>query len=119
MLVKENHDLFKQNNESNTRSSITLTLVGKGKVISYEDILEVQRKGNEKEAAGVGRPGGGGSVRTRCLHLHNGLAKNHVQSKLKRHVVRFKHWDWEAFVLSFDSQQLWESFLDILRRWTR
>jgi DDE superfamily endonuclease len=59
LLFKENHDLFKQNNESNTRSSISSTMVEKGKVMSYEDILEVQRKRNEKEAAGVGRSGWG------------------------------------------------------------
>jgi hypothetical protein len=59
VLFKENHDLLKQNNESNTRSSISSTMVGKGKVMSYEDILEVQRKRNEKEAAGVRATGAG------------------------------------------------------------
>lgn len=51
LLFKENHDLFKQNNESNTRTSSNSTMVGKGKVMSYEDILEVQKKRDEKEAA--------------------------------------------------------------------
>lgn len=34
-------------------------MLGKGKVMSYEDILEVQRKRNEMEAADVGRQGRG------------------------------------------------------------
>jgi hypothetical protein len=57
LLFKENFDLFKQNNESNTRASRNSTVVGKGKVMSYEDIAEAQRKRDEKEAAGTGRRG--------------------------------------------------------------
>jgi hypothetical protein len=57
LLFKENFDLFKQNNESNTRVSRNSTVVGKGKVMSYEDIAEAQRKRDEKEAARTSRRG--------------------------------------------------------------
>jgi hypothetical protein len=57
LLFKENHDLFQQNNESTTRASRNSTMVGKGKVMSYEDIVQAQRKRDEKKAATKGRPG--------------------------------------------------------------
>jgi hypothetical protein len=57
LLFKENHDLFKQNNESNTRVSRKSNMVGKGKVMSYEDIEEAVRKRDVKDAAGTGRRG--------------------------------------------------------------
>jgi hypothetical protein len=44
LLFKENHDLFQQNNESITRASRNSTMVEKGKVMSHEDIVQVQRK---------------------------------------------------------------------------
>jgi hypothetical protein len=44
LLFKENHDLFQQNNESTTRASRNSTMVGKGKVMSHEDIVQAQRK---------------------------------------------------------------------------
>jgi hypothetical protein len=57
LLFKENHDLFKQNNESHTRTSMKSTMVGKGKVMSYEDIMEAQKKRDEKDAVEAGRRG--------------------------------------------------------------
>jgi hypothetical protein len=57
LLFKENHDLLKQNNESNTRKTMNSTVVGKGKVMSYEDVVEAQRKRDDKDAAGAGRRG--------------------------------------------------------------
>jgi hypothetical protein len=42
--TQENSDLFEQNNEGNTRASTKSTVVGKARVMSYEDIVEAQRK---------------------------------------------------------------------------
>jgi hypothetical protein len=57
LLFKENFDLFKQNNESHTRESSNSNMVGKAKIMSYEDIQEAQRKRDEKDATGTGRRG--------------------------------------------------------------
>jgi hypothetical protein len=57
LLFKENYDLFKQNYESNTRTSVNSTMIGKGKVMSYEDILEAQKKRDDKDTVKVGRQG--------------------------------------------------------------
>ena len=57
LLFKENFDLFKQNNESHSRGSSNSNMVGKAKIMSYEDIQETQKKRYEKEAAGTGRRG--------------------------------------------------------------
>jgi 23S rRNA G2445 N2-methylase RlmL len=53
LLFKENHDLFQQNNESTTRASRNSTMVGKGKVMSHEDIVQAQRKREKKDAVGT------------------------------------------------------------------
>jgi hypothetical protein len=42
-----------QNNERNCRQSTRSTVVGKAKVMSYEDIVEAQAKRDAKEAAVV------------------------------------------------------------------
>ena len=42
-----------QNNESNCRQSTRSTVVGKAKVMNYEDIVEAQAKRDAKEAAMV------------------------------------------------------------------
>jgi hypothetical protein len=57
LLFKENFDLFKQNNESHTRESTNSKMLGKAKIMSYEDIQEAQRKRDEKDATGTGRRG--------------------------------------------------------------
>lgn len=57
LLFQENSDLFQQNNESNTRASIKSTVVGKARVMSFEDITEARRKREEKDAAEAGRRG--------------------------------------------------------------
>jgi hypothetical protein len=44
LLLDENRLLFEQNNEKTTRHSIGSRVVGHAKVMSYEDILEAQRK---------------------------------------------------------------------------
>jgi hypothetical protein len=51
LLFDENQLLFKQNKESKTRKSTSSTVVGKAKVMSYEDIVEAQAKRDAKEAA--------------------------------------------------------------------
>jgi len=53
LLFNENRLLVEQNNESNSRRSIRSTMVGKAKVISYEDIGEAQAKRDAKEATVV------------------------------------------------------------------
>ena len=53
LLLNENRLLFEQNNESNCRQSTRSTVVGKAKVMSYEDIVEAQAKRDAKEAAVV------------------------------------------------------------------
>lgn len=53
LLLDENRLLFEQNNESNRRKSGRSTVVGKAKVMSYEDIVEAQAKRDAKEAAPV------------------------------------------------------------------
>jgi len=53
LLLDENRLLVDQNNESNCRRSTRSTVVGKAKVMSYEDIVEAQIKRDAKEAAAV------------------------------------------------------------------
>jgi hypothetical protein len=43
--------LFKQNDKAKRRKSTKSTVVGKAKVMSYEDIVEAQGKRTAKEAA--------------------------------------------------------------------
>jgi hypothetical protein len=51
ILLDENMLLFEQNNEKATRKSIRATVVGSARVMSYEDIVEVQKQCDIKEAA--------------------------------------------------------------------
>lgn len=51
LLLNENQLLFQQNNESKRRKSTKSTVVGKAKVMSYDDIVEAQAKRAAKEAA--------------------------------------------------------------------
>jgi hypothetical protein len=57
LLHRENFDLFNENNASSTRALIKSTEVGKAKVMSFEEIAEAQKKGDEKDAAGASRRG--------------------------------------------------------------
>jgi hypothetical protein len=57
VLFQENSDLFKQNNESNMRASTKSTVVGKARIMSFKDIIEAQKKREEKDAAATGRRG--------------------------------------------------------------
>lgn len=51
LLFQENSDLFKQNNESNVRASTKSTVVGKGTVMSFEEIRVAQKKRDAKDAS--------------------------------------------------------------------
>jgi len=51
LLQDENQLLFKQNDEAKRRKSTKSTVVGKAKVMSYEDIVEARGKRAAKEAA--------------------------------------------------------------------
>jgi hypothetical protein len=44
LLLEENRILFEQNNENTCRQSSGLTVVGHAKVMSYDDIVEAQKK---------------------------------------------------------------------------
>lgn len=50
--LDENRLLFEQNSESRTRASTKSTVIGRAKVMSYEDIVEAQRRRAAKEGAG-------------------------------------------------------------------
>ena len=54
LLSNENADLVKQNDEKKSRMSSS-TIVGKGHVMSYEDILEIQMQRQEQDAGGLKR----------------------------------------------------------------
>ena len=49
-LVLGENRLIEQNNESKSRVSVKSTVIGKGKVLSYGDIVEAQNKRDAKEA---------------------------------------------------------------------
>ncbi|KAJ5745113.1 hypothetical protein N7520_010295 [Penicillium odoratum] len=51
LLLEENRILFEQNNEKTCRLSSGLTVVGHAKVMSYEDIVEAQKKRDMTEQA--------------------------------------------------------------------
>jgi hypothetical protein len=51
LLHQECSDKFKQANESDARASIRSIVVGKGKIMSFEDIEEAQAKREKKEVA--------------------------------------------------------------------
>jgi hypothetical protein len=51
LLRDENQLLFKQNNEAKRRRSAKSTVLGKAKVMSFEDIEEARQKRAAKEAA--------------------------------------------------------------------
>jgi hypothetical protein len=53
LLEDDNQLLFKQNNEAKVRRSTKSTIVGKAKVMSYEDIEEARANRAAKEAASV------------------------------------------------------------------
>ena len=48
-LFDENRLLFEQNNEKTTRDSVKATVVGKAKIMCFEDIVEAQKKRDKKE----------------------------------------------------------------------
>ena len=52
-LLDENSNLFKQNNERECRKSTRSTVVGKAKVMRYEDIKAAQAKRDANEVAVV------------------------------------------------------------------
>jgi DDE superfamily endonuclease len=49
LLVEENRILFDQNNEKMSRSSTKSTVVGTARIMSYDDIMEAQRKREAKK----------------------------------------------------------------------
>ncbi|CZT24135.1 related to transposase [Ramularia collo-cygni] len=49
LLLDENRVLFEQNNEKTIRQTTKTTVVGKAKIMRYEDIVEAQSKRNERE----------------------------------------------------------------------
>jgi hypothetical protein len=57
VLFEENSELVNQNNANTARASRKSVMVGKAKVMSYEDIVEAVRKRQEKEAVKSARRG--------------------------------------------------------------
>ena len=57
LLHQECSDKFKQANESDARASIRSIVVGKGKIMSFEDIEEARAKREKKEVAQARRRG--------------------------------------------------------------
>jgi hypothetical protein len=51
LVVDENRNLFEQNNEKKRRQSTRSNVVGKAKVMSYSDIIEVQARRRSKKAS--------------------------------------------------------------------
>jgi hypothetical protein len=51
LLSSENRTLFAQNNEKKSRQSARSTVIGKAKVMSYEDIVVARQKRKAKTAA--------------------------------------------------------------------
>jgi hypothetical protein len=51
ILLDKNLLLFEQNNKKTTRKSIKATVVGSVRVMSYEDIVKVQKQRDIKEVA--------------------------------------------------------------------
>lgn len=51
LLFDENKLLFEQNNEKLTRATTRPTIVGRAKIMSYDDILKAQRRRDERESA--------------------------------------------------------------------
>jgi hypothetical protein len=68
-----------------------------GRVMSYEDIMDAQKKRDEKDAVRQGVRGG--SERTPPSRLRPGEGRSHVMLKPKRPEKKSKHWEWKAFVL--------------------
>jgi hypothetical protein len=81
LLLDENRLLFEQNNEKTTRQLTGSTVVGHAKVMSYEDILEAQRK---RDAKTVSRP------RSNRLRSQPGDETSTRQEEKERLSVRFK-----------------------------
>lgn len=51
LLLQQNQVLFQQNNEKKNRQHTKSTVVGKAKIMTFEDIVMAKRKREEKEAA--------------------------------------------------------------------
>lgn len=80
ILLDENKLLFEQNNEKITRLSTRSTVTGTAKIMTYEDIIEAQKKRDIKEAATAAKTAGrkrqtaglGGRQRSSAEELEHG-----------------------------------------------
>lgn len=64
LKLDDNWLLREQNNEKTTRASRRRTVVGRAKVMSYDDIMAVENEQQEKQnGTGIGRRGGKGKKR--------------------------------------------------------
>lgn len=50
LLLDRERVLLEQNNEKKARQSVRSTVIGKAKVMSYEDIVEARKRREKKEA---------------------------------------------------------------------
>lgn len=93
LLLDENRLLFEQNNEKTTRQSTGSKVVGHAKVMSYEDILEAQRK---RDAKAVSRP------RSNCPRsqpVDETSARQEEKEKAEREIQR---WDLSRYCAVLD-----------------
>lgn len=102
LLFNENRLLVEQNNESNSRRSIRSTMVGKAKVMSYEDTEEAQVKRDVKEAT-VFRGKRGPKRKSSASILAKAKGTRRAKWKLLR--MRSKQWDGRITALSCSSDE--------------
>jgi hypothetical protein len=98
LLFQENIELTKQNNANNTRASRRSIVVGKAKIMSYEDIEEAIKKREEKDAAkGKGR----GRKRKKSGSTSCERKKSREEEIESAH-RELEREEWGSMVLSFD-----------------
>lgn len=94
LLFQENEELIKQNNANSTRISRKSIVVGKAKVMSYEDIeKEIQRR-EEKEAAKGSRRGRKGKNSGATPGERQKSRKEEVESAYRK----FEREKWRVYV---------------------
>ena len=112
LLLDENRLLFEQNNESNCRQSTRSTVVGKAKVMSYEDIVEAQTKRDAKEAVPVkGKRGPKRKSSAPVLAEAKSTRKSEVEVAILLIRMKLKHRAWGITVLFYNSHDTLEHFL--------
>jgi hypothetical protein len=87
-LFEENSELLKQNNANNARVSRRSMVVGKAKIMSYEEIQQEIERREKAEATKGSRRGRKGKLR---------------EEEIEAAHREFEREEWGIYVLSFDS----------------